>query len=177
MNIFFDSQKMPSLTDYMRRNADSRNNLGDQIPIEVYRLLEYSLREVLIEAYGKEAQIKLFRNAGYRTGQYFAENMLDLTLPINDFVVQLQEKLAEMKIGILHIEDSDADLEKIVLTVSEDADCSGMPVLNETVCNYDEGFLSGVFTSYTGKQYDVLEIDCWATGDRVCRFRAERTEK
>lgn len=26
---------------------------------------------------------------------------------------------------------------RIILTVSEDADCSGLPVLGETVCNYD----------------------------------------
>lgn len=48
-----------------------------------------------------------------------------------------------------------------------------LPVLGETVCNYDEGFLSGILSVYTGKPYAAIEIDCWATGDRVCRFRAE----
>ena len=62
---------------------------------------------------------------------------------------------------------------KFVLTVAEDADCSGLPVLGETVCNYDEGFIAGVLSTYTGRQYTAVEVDCWATGDRVCRFRAE----
>lgn len=103
--------------------------------------------------------------------------MLDLTLPVNDFIAQLQKQIAEMKIGILRIEDTDSQMRKIVLTVSEDADCSGMPVLDETMCNYDEGFLSGILSAYTGKSYTVLEIDCWATGDRVCRFCAEVEKK
>ena len=62
---------------------------------------------------------------------------------------------------------------KIILTVSEDADCSGLPVLGETVCNYDEGFISGILSLYSGKTYEAIEVDCWAIGDRVCRFHAE----
>ena len=49
----------------------------------------------------------------------------------------------------------------------------GLPALGETVCNYDEGFLAGILTAYTQKPYTAVEVDCWATGDRVCRFRAE----
>ena len=64
----------------------------------------------------------------------------------------------------------------MILTVSEDADCSGLPLLGETVCNYDEGFIGGILSAYTGKEYTATEIDCWATGDRVCRFRAEMNE-
>lgn len=177
MNIFFDHQKTPALEDYMRKNADGRSNLGDQIPVMVYRLLEYSLKETLTQTLGKEEQIRLFRDAGYRAGKYFAENLLDLTLPTNDFIAHLQKQLADLKIGILRIENMDAQGERIILTVSEDADCSGMPILGETVCNYDEGFLSGIFSTYTGKKYTTEEIDCWATGDRVCRFRAEVDKK
>lgn len=58
----------------------------------------------------------------------------------------------------------------IVLTVGQDLDCSGLPITNENVCNYDEGFISGILEAYTGKRYDVREVDCWASGNRVCRF-------
>lgn len=78
----------------------------------------------------------------------------------------------EFKIGVLRIEETG----KMVLTISEDADCSGLPAIGETVCNYDEGFLAGVLTAYTGKPYDAVEVNCWAAGDRVCRFRAEVAE-
>lgn len=85
---------------------------------------------------------------------------------------ELQQKLVDMKIGVLRIESMEETSGKIILTVSEDADCSGLPILGETVCNYDEGFLSGILSVYTGKPYEVIEVDCWATGDRVCRFHA-----
>ncbi|MDR1184579.1 MAG: 4-vinyl reductase, partial [Coriobacteriales bacterium] len=65
----------------------------------------------------------------------------------------------------------DADTGNLVLTVGQDLDCSGLPMTNETVCFYDEGFIAGILETYTGKKYDVREIDCWANGDRVCRFQ------
>ena len=99
--------------------------------------------------------------------------MLHLDQPLNQFISELQAKLQELRIGVLRIESVDEETGRIILTVSEDADCSGLPVLGETVCNYDEGFLSGILSVYTGKPYSAIEIDCWATGDRVCRFRAE----
>lgn len=161
------------LADYLHTSADGRENLGEEIPIAVYRLLEYSLREELAEQFGKETQIRVFQNAGYRAGQYFAKMNLDLSLPFSEFAAQLQSKLEIFKIGVLRIEKMDEDTGSIILTVSEDADCSGLPTLGETVCNYDEGFISGILTAYTGNPYTAVEIDCWATGDRVCRFRAE----
>lgn len=106
-------------------------------------------------------------------GNILARNMLHLDQPLNQFISELQAKLQELKIGVLRIESVDEETGRIILTVSEDADCSGLPVLGETVCNYDEGFLSGILSVYTGKPYSAIEIDCWATGDRVCRFRAE----
>lgn len=49
-------------------------------------------------------------------------------------------------------------------------------MLGETVCNYDEGFVAGILSLYSDKPYRAVEVDCWATGDRVCRFRAEIVE-
>jgi predicted hydrocarbon binding protein len=57
--------------------------------------------------------------------------------------------------------------------VTEDLDCSGLPVTNETVCDCDEGFIAGILEIYTGSEFDVKEVDCWSKGDRVCRFEAK----
>lgn len=176
-NVFLRDRKRPVLSDYMNFKAEGRGNLGDEIPVVVYRLLEYSIREQLTEEFGKEKQVELFRSAGKRAGSYFAEKLLDLTLPFPAFIASLQTRLEEMKIGILRIEKAEAETGRITLTVSEDADCSGLPMLGETVCNYDEGFLAGIFSVYAGKEYLATEVDCWATGDRVCRFQAEIKEQ
>lgn len=176
MNIFMENRKLPSLEDYMKGDENGRGNLGSEIPVSVYRLMEYSLKEELRESLGAEKQIQIFRAAGRRAGEYFARNMLDLSLPVPAFLSHLQNQIKTLKIGVLRIEHMDVQTGKIVLTVSEDADCSGLPVLGETVCNYDEGFLSGILSAYTGKYYVAVETDCWATGDRVCRFCAETGE-
>ena len=42
------------------RIADS----GKDIPVTIYRLLEYSIREQLIRQFGKETQIQVFQDAG-----------------------------------------------------------------------------------------------------------------
>ncbi len=176
-NIFLADQKPLSLEDYLRYDGSSRGNLGADIPVFVYRMLEFSLKDALIERFGKQVQIELFRKAGRTAGEYFARHFLDLSLPLNQFVGELQAKMQEQRIGVLRVEDVDEESGKIMLTVSEDADCSGLPVLGETVCNYDEGFISGILSLYSGREYEAVEIDCWATGDRVCRFRAAVTDE
>jgi predicted hydrocarbon binding protein len=175
-NIFLKERKELSLTDYMKAQENGRENLGAELPVTVYRLLEYSLREELTARLGKEEQVSIFRSAGFRAGTYFAEKYLDSSLSIAEFTAQLQKRLEEFKMGVLRIEKFDVETGKMVLTVSEDADCSGLPLLGETVCNYDEGFFAGILTSYTGKSYNATEVNCWATGDRVCRFRANIEE-
>lgn len=175
-NIFLKDRKPIKFEEYLHYDENSRGNLGQELPVIVYRLLEYSLKEVLIERYGKEEQVEIFRSAGKMAGEYFAKNMLNLDQPLNQFVNQLQSKMQELKIGVLRIEDVNEETGKIILTVAEDADCSGLPVLGETVCNYDEGFISGILSVYSGKPYTAIEVDCWATGDRVCRFHADVKE-
>lgn len=176
-NIFLEDDGNRPLEAYMGDVQLGRGNLGDEIPVAVYRLLEYSMREELGDRFGKKLQIDIFRAAGYRAGEYFAKNMLDTSLAKNEFLAQLQGKMEELKIGILRIEEMDEETGRVVLNVAEDADCSGLPTLGETVCNYDEGFLSGVLSTYMEKEYEVKEVDCWATGSRVCRFRANVRKK
>ena len=137
-------------------------------------LFEY-LRSILydkkIQPLDVEQLDEPFRKLG-RGLQYFAKKMLNLDQPLDQFVSELQSKMQELKIGVLRIEKVDEESGKIILNVSEDADCSGLPILGETVCNYDEGFIGGILSMYSGKFYTAVEVDCWATGDRVCRFHA-----
>ncbi len=54
------------------------------------------------------------------------------------------------------------------LTVAEDLDCSGLPMIDEEICVYDEGFIAGLLLAQTGVEFSVKEVDCWCSGDRVC---------
>ena len=152
---------------------DGRQNLGEEMPVFVYRLLQFTLKDVLAKRYGNEATVEIFRSAGELAGKEFANHLLDLSLPFNEFVAHLQKILEESKIGILRLEHFDQATGAATLTIGEDLDCSGLPITGETVCNYDEGFLAGVLKVYTKRNYVVTEVDCWATGSRVCRFEAK----
>jgi len=147
-----------------------RPNLGNKTSVVVYRLMQYTLRAVLEKEYGDEQTRKLLADAGRLAGIEFCKNVLDVSLPLNKFMAQLHNVLIDLEIGILKVEKSDAEKLRFVVTVSEDLDCSGLPIKGVTVCDYDEGFIEGIFNVYTGKEFSVKEIDCWTTGERTCRF-------
>ena len=148
-----------------------RGSLGEDMPVLVYRLMQYTMVDVLTRELGREKANHFLKEAGYLAGMEFTRNVLDLKVDFDTFVANLQKTLMDLKIGILRMESVSEDAKEITLTVAEDLDCSGLPITGESVCDYDEGFISGILTVYTGKSYQVREIDCWATGDRVCRFQ------
>lgn len=153
-----------------------RPNLGPDVPVVVYRTFEYAMFDVLAHKFGLETTQVLFRDAGHKAGTEFAENVLNLQADVDSFLAELAEKLLAMKIGIVRVEKLNREDGSFVVTVGEDLDCSGLPVTGEVVCNYDEGFLAGIAESYNRKRYQVREVDCWASGDRVCRFEGKPIE-
>ncbi|MDF9825309.1 putative hydrocarbon binding protein [Breznakia sp. PF5-3] len=157
--------------------ADGRKNLGDMVPVELYRSLEYSMRQAIEEKFGKDIAIEILRRAGRLAGEQFAKTSLNLDQDLNGFLASVQKAFLDLKIGILRVEDFNEESGDATLTISEDLDCSGLPVIGETVCNYDEGFIAGLFSVFTNKNYKAKEIDCWAKGDRVCRFKASVNEE
>lgn len=172
-NLFPEEDENKFTWDSIGDVIDGRQNLGESMPVFVYRLLQFTLKDELARRFGNETTVDIFRKAGELAGKEFASHLLNLDLPFNEFVAHLQNVLEECKIGILRVEQFDTATGRAVLTVGEDLDCSGLPITGETVCNYDEGFLAGVLKMYTKKEYVVTEVDCWATGSRVCRFNAE----
>ncbi|MEA1922517.1 MAG: 4-vinyl reductase [Pseudomonadota bacterium] len=154
-----------------------RPNLGQKIPLLTYRLLQYTWRDVMITELGVDKANEIIIKAGKLAGAQFCENMLNRDLEFNEFVAQLQQVLKELAIGILRVEIADLENMRFTLTIAEDLDCSGLPTTDEVVCQYDEGFIAGIFQAYTGKLFSAKEIDCWASGDRVCRFRVSLLEE
>lgn len=150
-----------------------RPNLGPLTHVAIYRLMQYTMKSVLEKEYGTEQANKIFIDSGRLAGTEFCKNMLDVNLPLNEFIAQLHTKLIELSVGVLKVENSNPETLSFTLTVSEDLDCSGLPITGNTVCDYDEGFIEGIFNVYAGKKFTVKEIDCWATGDRTCRFTVD----
>ena len=155
--------------------ALGRPNLGPHTRLEVYRLMQFTFRDVMEQRLGTEATDQIFYDAGKLAGSEFYKQSFSQVEDFNAFIKQLQEALREMGIGILRVEEAEMDKGSFILTVSEDLDCSGLPELGYEICMYDEGFISGLLESFTGGSFVVKEVDCWCTGDRTCRFTAEMT--
>ena len=157
--------------------AVGRDSMGGEMPVAVYRLMQYTLMDELKDRYGENEAHEIFRSAGRRAGRAFAENLLDESRPFNTFIAQLQQRLRELKIGIMRIEAANMDTLEFSLCIEEDLDCSGLPVSGETVCWYDEGFIAGILQAYTKKDFVAVEVDCWSTGGTACRFEAYPAQK
>jgi uncharacterized protein len=150
-----------------------RPNLGTNTHVLVYRLMQYTMRDVLEKHLGSEKTNEIFVEAGYKAGAEFCKNAIDCSLDFHGFVASLTASLEKFGIGVFRVEKADMEKLSFILTVSEDLDCSGLPYSGVAFCDYDEGFIAGIMHSFTGKDFAVKEIDCWGTGERTCRFKVD----
>jgi predicted hydrocarbon binding protein len=149
---------------------EGRPNLGPMVHVSVYRLMQFTLRDVLIRDYDVESADRIFFQAGKEAGQAYCKNILTEKKDLDDMFADLQRTMKELGIGIFRVESGDYEKGSFVVTVAEDLDCSGLPMCSEEICTYDEGFIAGLLLAYSGKDFNVKEVDCWCSGGRVCRF-------
>lgn len=153
--------------------AAGRPNLGNNMRLEAYRLMQFCFRDVLEQHLGAEQTDRIFFDSGRLAGGEFYRNTIAPVADSEEMIRKLQTAFKEMGIGILRVEKADLAAGSFVFTISEDLDCSGLPELDYELCVYDEGFLAGLLEIFTGKAFTVKEVDCWCTGDRTCRFTAK----
>ncbi len=151
-----------------------RPNLGPTTSVAVYRLMQYTLRDSAIKHTDVQTARKIMYDAGFNSGRAVFQNLIAPVDSFNELISKSQSVLKELNIGILRLENSDLDTMEFTRIVEEDLDCSGLPMQDEAICTFDEGFLAGIFEAFTGEPFVVKEVDCWCTGDRVCRFEAKR---
>lgn len=72
-----------------------RPNLGQEVPVIVYRLMQYTIRDIISEELGDVKTKEIYCRAGYRAGVLFAQNALDLTGDFDYFIANLQKTLVE----------------------------------------------------------------------------------
>ncbi|MBI4856620.1 MAG: 4-vinyl reductase [Acetobacterium woodii] len=157
--------------------AEGRPYLGNATRIEVYRLMQFTFKDIIEQHVGWEKTNEIFYQAGKLAGQEFYQNMIDKTDDFNNFINQLQTVLKELGMGIFRVEEADMEKGELTLTVAEDLDCSGLPETGYEICTYDEGFIAALLEGFSGIPFVVKETDCWCTGDRTCRFSAKATNE
>ena len=168
----FKEERTESMFDWSMLGdiSEGRPNLGQTMNVVVYRLMQFTLRDVLIRKIGVEETDRIFYQAGEEAGRQLYQNVITKKGNFDEFINELQQVLKDLQIGILRVEAANLDELTFTLTVAEDLDCSGLPVCEEQICTYDEGFIQGILSSHTGRNFRVKEVDCWCSGDRVCRF-------
>jgi len=147
-----------------------RPNLGNYVSLDTYRLMQCTLRDVIEEKFSADEADEIFYKAGKLAGKEFYENFIHPVETLEEFVSKAQHLLKEKGVGVLRMEETNLQEGKVILTVDEDSDCSGLPVIDYETCIYDEGFFAALFECYTQKTWKAKEIDCWCTGARTCRF-------
>lgn len=152
-----------------------RPTLGNETRLEIYRLFQFTIRDVLEQKLGSKEEVdEIFFEAGKMSGRQFAEKFVGKQNSVYEYFSLVQKKLEELKIGILQVEEvSDGNM-RLLLSVEEDLDCSGLPDLDMETCHYDEGFIKGILEYQIESCYSVKEIDCWCLGGRTCRFEAKQ---
>ncbi len=76
---------------------EGRGELGEDMPVLVYRLMQFTMLDILTKEYGSEKANELFRSAGFLAGTEFAKAVLDLSVDLDTFVADLQAALEENK--------------------------------------------------------------------------------
>lgn len=150
-----------------------RPNLGPTTRVEIYRLMQFAFRDILERHLGTRQTDEMFYEAGYLAGVELYKAFLSHCTGIPELIRELQQLLKDMMVGILRVEQADIENGIFIFSISEDLDCSGLPELDYEICIYDEGLIAGLLESFTQKKFKVKEIDCWTTGSRTCRFRAD----
>lgn len=153
-----------------------RPNLGHSMSTTIYRLFQYTLRDILEQDFGTEESDKIFYKAGYLGGKSLCLQFIDKYDDLSEYFIKVQEIFQELGIGILRMEKAEMNNLTFTLTVAEDLDCSGLADIGHAVCSYDEGFIAGIFDSFSDTKFEVKEIGCWCSGDRTCRFEIKPNE-
>lgn len=150
---------------------DGRPNLGHTASVLMYRLMHFTIRDAAIKHVGVDTTNQIFYDAGQTAGKMFVKELIPIKADWSTNLAAMGNAMIEKGVGVLRVEESNFDTLEFTLTLSEDLECSGVSIVDETICIYDEGFLSGIFEVLGGQAFKVQEIDCWCMGDRVCRFK------
>ena len=152
---------------------EGRPTLGADCPVIMYRILQFSLRKIIETELGEGKGGEYLYKAGQLAGKLIYEKFFADEKDAEKLFTKLADLLYDLKVCILRVEKSDFEKVEFVITAEEDLDCSGVPEIGWPICQYDEGFVSGILSFFTGENFLCEEVDCWTTGARICRIEAK----
>jgi len=131
-----------------------RKQLGDQIPLELFRTIRLIGMYQGLPLGGKGTTVTVGRKIGENLPVGSLDELLDL--------------FKELKIGIPQVVRRDGHVLRIAV---EDCFCKGLPVLAEKkVCDLEGAILEGALNQIMDRRVSVREILCNVSGDDHCEY-------
>lgn len=157
------------ISDNDKKQFNSENRLNNSI----YRLMKYNLRRVMIHRYGIMNADEIFFDAGRAAGKSFYSSLEGGEDTFDAFASRIQELFDNLDLGSFAIEKIDLERMRFTILMSKSPDCTVSGLSGENLCSYDEGFIEGLLSSYTGMDFRVKDVDCRNSGEGICRFIVE----
>jgi uncharacterized protein len=95
-----------------------RPNLGPMMHLAVYRLMQFTLRDVLIRDFGVETADRLFFEAGKKAGEEFCRHLLPEASDMNSFVAGVQQAMKDLGMAIFRVESAEYDKGSFTITLA-----------------------------------------------------------
>lgn len=132
----------------------SRQYLGDQVPLELFRTIRLIGMHQGLPLGGRGTTVTV----GRKIGEHLPVNNLD----------ELLELFEELKIGIPRVVEQD---DRILRVAVEDCFCKGLPVADEKmVCDLEGAIMEGAFNTFSDRKVNVKEVKCNVNGDEHCEY-------
>ncbi len=131
-----------------------RPNLGDDIPLLLYRTLRIiGMRKIL----GASSGATLYM-LGKQVGGLFEAATVE----------EFKERIAELKVGIAEVDVAEED--HVVVRLYECLTCAGFTFTGEMFCDMESGIIAGLLEKVFSKRARSTQTKSWSVGYNYCEF-------
>lgn len=153
-------QLQEDISAYIQRYIASEND-----PFEFFRLIFHTIRISLLTQ-GVDID-PILHEAGLKVGEALYEKVKDPDH--STFLGNIAQFWETHSLGTVEVKN----LQPVTISVEDCFECSGLPYLGRPACAFDSGILESLFSLYNHEEVKVMETQCYALGDKSCRFIIE----
>jgi len=137
-----------------------RPNLGVQVNLSLYRLMQYAFHDVATKKLGTEGGNQILRDAGNLAGKFFFSHFLmeHKNLPIKEFIISLRSILDSNGYRFCHLDFVDIARGECALSVITGIEAVGTSGTKLNDCHYDVGFMEGILFKYADKKFTATTV-------------------
>jgi predicted hydrocarbon binding protein len=146
----------------------ARPQLGDQIPLLVFRAFRHFSANYVEELLGRGSNMA-FQNGGRELGREVGSTLIKPEL--DAYLSNVVEWVRDAKIGLLRaVELSDI---RLVVALDECITCAGMPNIGKRICHFEVGLVAGVVETFVKRRVRASETKCNANGEATCEVTVD----